>query len=55
MRFDVQTKNFGEFPFEINFKNFTKNLTEMELLSQEISSVVSDLQKDFPGKFGLAK
>jgi NADH:ubiquinone oxidoreductase subunit len=55
MRFDVQTKNFSEFPFEINFKKFTNNLTEMEFLSQEISTVVSDLQKDFPGKFGLAK
>ena len=55
MRFDVQTKNFSEFPFEINFRNFVNNLSEMELLSQEISTVVAAVQKDFPGKFGLAK
>jgi len=55
LRFDVQASEFKEHPFEMKTNSFINNLNSTEALSQELFNIVSDLQKNFPGKFGMIK
>ena len=55
MRFDVEAKEFREQLFEIKRDNFVGTLDDADLLRNQITEAISDIQKTFPGKFGLAK
>jgi hypothetical protein len=55
MRFDVQAKEFREQSFEMKIENFAESLEESEALGNKMAEVISDIQKTFPGKFGLVK
>ena len=55
MRFDVEATEFREQSFEMKHENFSENLEQPDVLSNKMAEVISNIQKTFPGKFGLVK
>lgn len=55
MRFDVEAKEFREQSFEIKRGIFTETLENADLLRNQMAEAISDIQKSFPGKFGMVK
>jgi hypothetical protein len=55
MRFDVEAKEFREQSFEIKRENFMETIENADVLRNQMTEAISDIQKAFPGKFGLVK